>query len=221
MTGTAVDTAGNAASVTVDGINVDLTDPTVSITGVVDGDVFEIGTIVTPGCSTADALSGVDTDAVLTVTGGNPDGSGVFTVTCAGATDVAGNVADLVTAVYEIHYGQNPGVFGNGSIDAAPAINTGNAGRNYPVHFELFDASGAQITDLAAITSITYVEIDCTTLSGVSNPVEAEANGNNGLTNTGGQYKFSWASPNSAGCYVLSIAVIDGSTIITANFDLR
>ena len=59
-----------------------------------------------------------------------------------------------------------------------------------------------------------------TTLSGVSNPVEAEANGNNGLTNTGGQYKFSWASPNSAGCYVLSIAVIDGSTI-TANFDLR
>jgi len=90
--GTCTDIAGNnSAPATVSGINIDKTAPTVSITGVADGETYVLGNIPIAGCETTDALSGVETEASLTVTGGNDDGTGSFTATCSGAADFAGN----------------------------------------------------------------------------------------------------------------------------------
>ena len=56
----------------------------------------------TAACSTTDALSGVATQASLSVTGGNADGTGSFTATCSGATDNAGNSAAPVSVSYTV-----------------------------------------------------------------------------------------------------------------------
>lgn len=43
----------------------------------------------------------VATQPTLSTSGANPDGSGRITVTCAGATDTAGNTAAAVRATYQ------------------------------------------------------------------------------------------------------------------------
>lgn len=101
--GTATDKAGNTASASVTGISIDRTPPTVSITGVVDGASYPFGSVPTAGCSTTDALSGVQTQAALSLTGGNPSGSGTFTASCAGATDKAGNAGATASVTYQVY----------------------------------------------------------------------------------------------------------------------
>jgi hypothetical protein len=91
VNGTAIDQAGNSASVTVTGINVDLTAPVVTVTGVANGATYALGAVPAAGCTTTDALSGVQINAALGVTGGNSDGTGTFTANCTGAMDKAGN----------------------------------------------------------------------------------------------------------------------------------
>jgi len=44
----------------------------------------------------------VATQATISVTGGNPDGTGTFSATCDGATDMAGNHADPVSVSYTV-----------------------------------------------------------------------------------------------------------------------
>jgi hypothetical protein len=89
--GTCSDNAGNDTTVTASGINIDKTAPVVSVAGVSDGATYTLGSVPTAGCDTSDATSGLDTSASLTLTGGNPDGSGTITATCDGALDNAGN----------------------------------------------------------------------------------------------------------------------------------
>jgi len=55
--------------------------------------------LLSAGCRTTDALAGVATQATLSVTGGNPDGSGSFTATCSGATNKAANSASVTYTV--------------------------------------------------------------------------------------------------------------------------
>ncbi len=95
------DPAGNCATGSVT-VAIDVTDPVVAVTGFTDGASFELGSEPTVGCTTSDALSGVAVDATVAVTGGDPDGTGTFTATCSGATDVAGNTAGPVGASYEV-----------------------------------------------------------------------------------------------------------------------
>ena len=89
--GTCTDRAGNMSTPASVNINIDKTAPVVSVTGVTDGAIYILGSVPTAGCTTSDALSGVATMAALTLSGGNPEGSGVFTATCAGAVDNADN----------------------------------------------------------------------------------------------------------------------------------
>ena len=89
--GTCSDNAGNDTTVTASGINIDETAPVVSVTGVTDGATYYLGSVPAAGCDTSDALSGVETSASLTLSGGAPDGTGTFTATCDGALDNAGN----------------------------------------------------------------------------------------------------------------------------------
>jgi hypothetical protein len=107
VTGTAFDNVGNQAKATVSGINVDETPPVVAVTGVTNGAVYQPGSVPTAGCQTSDALSGVATNASLTVSGGS---GGSFTASCSGATDRAGNAAATVSVSYQV-----VGTLGNGT----------------------------------------------------------------------------------------------------------
>ena len=84
-------------------VKVDKTAPLVTVTGVSNGATYEVGAVPTAACSTTDALSGVATQATVAITGGNGDGTGNFTATCGGATDVAGNSAAAVSVSYTVN----------------------------------------------------------------------------------------------------------------------
>ena len=101
VTGTAVDYAGNTATATVSGINIDRTAPIVTIGGVTDGASYVNGSVPGPSCSATDALSGVNGSCSgLGPFGGNPDGTGSFTY-AATAGDRAGN-ATTTFAYYTV-----------------------------------------------------------------------------------------------------------------------
>ncbi|MEI2774357.1 MAG: CARDB domain-containing protein [Candidatus Competibacter sp.] len=109
--GTATDKAGNTASAQITGINIDLTPPTVAVTGVTDGAIYT-GTAPPADCETSDALSRVQTFATVNVTGGDANGLGTFVASCAGAMDRAGNAGATVSVSYQV-------------IGAVGPINTG------------------------------------------------------------------------------------------------
>jgi hypothetical protein len=90
------DPAGNCATGAVTGLNIDMTPPTVSVTGVTSGTTYN--TAPTPGCSTTDSLSGVATNATVAVTNSGTS----YTATCSGATDNAGNSAASVSVTYQV-----------------------------------------------------------------------------------------------------------------------
>lgn len=102
MSGTTIDNAGNSASTSITGINIDLTPPVVRITGVTDGATYTLATVPTIGCMTTDTLSGVQNNATLSVTGGNENGLGTFIASCTGAIDKAGNAGMTVSATYQV-----------------------------------------------------------------------------------------------------------------------
>ncbi|HEY3367324.1 MAG TPA: hypothetical protein VGK74_19885 [Symbiobacteriaceae bacterium] len=89
--GMAVDNAGNTASTTVSGIDIDLTKPVVTYTG--NAQAYTVDQTVSITCTAADALSGVASDTCTNVTGpaysfelGNNSRSAL-------ATDKAGNTS--------------------------------------------------------------------------------------------------------------------------------
>src|SRR6202040_2922909 len=85
------DVANNLSTAQLGPFNIDKTPPVVTVTGVTNGAIYTFGSVLpTAGCNTTDALSGVATNATVSVTGGT-NGAGTFTATCAGATDIAGN----------------------------------------------------------------------------------------------------------------------------------
>jgi hypothetical protein len=96
--GKSCDSAGNCATGTVTGINLDMTPPSVSVTGATNGATYTGGLAPTPACSTSDSLSGVATSATLSVTSSGNS----YTATCSGATDNAGNAAAPVSVSYQV-----------------------------------------------------------------------------------------------------------------------
>ena len=98
----ALDNAGNLSTLASLNFGIDETAPVVTVTGVTQGAIYQLGAVPTANCPTTDALSGVATNAMAHVTGGNGHGEGQFTATCSGATDNAGNVAPPVAVTYDV-----------------------------------------------------------------------------------------------------------------------
>jgi hypothetical protein len=98
----AIDNAGNISALISAAVNIDLTPPVVTVTGVTNGATYAYNSVPTAGCQTTDALSGVATSATVNVTGDNGEGYGNFTATCSGATDNAGNAAQPVSVSYTV-----------------------------------------------------------------------------------------------------------------------
>jgi len=147
--GTCTDGAGNVSEpATASDINVDKTAPDVSIAGVADGANYTAGAVPVASCSTTDALSGVGAAAILSLTGG-PVGS--ITVTCAGATDVAGNLGATVTATYTVTY-----AFCGFRQPSLVPVQQFKSGSTIPVKFCVEDANGNSVTT-ATGTVVAYV----------------------------------------------------------------
>jgi hypothetical protein len=98
----ALDNAGNISTLASLSFGIDVTPPVVAVTGVTQGAIYQLGAVPTANCPTTDALSGVATNAMAHVTGGNGHGEGKFTATCSGATDNAGNLAPPVAVTYDV-----------------------------------------------------------------------------------------------------------------------
>ncbi|HYY09482.1 MAG TPA: hypothetical protein VE781_01015, partial [Kineosporiaceae bacterium] len=90
VTGTAEDKADNRATTTVSGINIDTEKPTITLRGIANGGVYNLGAVPAASCTATDGFSGVDANGCkVSVTGGLANGVGTFNFT-ATATDKAG-----------------------------------------------------------------------------------------------------------------------------------
>ena len=212
------DPAGNCASGTIS-LSIDRTAPSVSVKGVEDGAVYSLGSVPTASCIASDLTSGLVSDAVLVVSGGNGDGTGTFTAVCS-AVDVAGNEA-AASATYQVHYAVPGGGF-QGNVDQPPSLNTGKAGRTYAVQWQLQDGSGAYVSSLDVVVSETYKSVDCLAFAGdPSDGLVALTSGSSGLRYdaTTDSYVYNWRTPSTPGCYKFFVILSDGN-VLSANFSL-
>ncbi len=180
--------------------------PDVTVTGIADGAVYTLGDAIPEvGCETTDAGSGVATAATLSTSGGPV---GPITLTCAGATDNAGNVADPVSVTYAVVYAWD-GFFR--PVDNLPAINAVKAGSAVPVKFALAGDRG-----LAAVVSITSGRIACDTSGLVEDVDETVSAGNSSLQYdvSTGQYIYVWKTDKtwSTTCRMLTVTLADGTS---------
>ena len=216
--GNAADHAGNTASASVTGINIDLTPPTVAITGVTNGAIYDLNSVPAAGCSTSDALSGVATAAIVAVSGGTSNSVGTFSVTCTGARDRAGNIA-LASASYAVHY-----IFTGlmSPVANPPTVNTVKAGQTVPVKFSLGGDHGLDVLQGGNATSVMIgcasgAAVDLTELA-VINPGASQFTYDPITT----QYQFNWKTDKSWGgsCRRLLVRLDDG-TVHSADFRLQ
>jgi hypothetical protein len=211
-TGTATDNAGNTASDTVSGINIDKTNPNVNVTGVSNGATYTLGSVPAAGCSTSDALSGVNANATLQPLSGGPVGS--VTATCSGASDKAGN-SGSASVTYNVHYNWT-GFFR--PVDNPEVLNSVKAGQSIPVKFSL---AGDQGLNILAAGSPTSQKITCDSSDPIDLIEETVTAGGSSLSYdaSSNQYNYVWKSDKAwAGtCRQLSVKLIDGTTHV-ANF---
>ena len=202
------DLAGNTGSATAT-VRIDRTAPVVTLTGYP----------VHPVCATTDALSGVKVAASLLTATGRVAGIPVTVATCLGALDTAGNLALPVVRIYVA-----PITFSGfqAPVVGPPTVNTGSVSKAYPVRFQLRDAGGAFISALPAVTPTSYQSVACTTFGTTTSALPNGTNASTSLTydSKANQYVYTWKTPSTAGCYVLTIGLADGSSY-KANFKLK
>ena len=91
-------------------------------------------------------------------------------------------------------------------VQGPPVVNSGDTGNNFTIKWALKNSSGAAITALSAIKSITYKSTPCGELTGsVGVALAASATGGTSLRydSMAQQCVYNWASPAQAGCYIL------------------
>jgi hypothetical protein len=110
---------------------------------VTDGATYAAGAVPTADCSTVDPTpsSGIATFATPTTTGGPTN----FTVTCAGARDVAGNAGNTAVASYTVRASTFTFSGFLQPVDNRPTVNSVKAGSSIPVKFSLGGDKGLAI----------------------------------------------------------------------------
>lgn len=192
--GACTDNAGNvSATATASGINIDRTAPVVTVTGAEDGATYTLGSVPAAGCDTSDALSGVATEAILTLSGGNPDGTGSFIATCDSALDNAGNSASANIS-YTVTETTNTYDFSGflPPIKNPPEVNTRRARqRRILIRFSL---NGNQGLDIFTAGYPASQQIDCETLAPIGDIEPTYRPGSDGLSygRFTDRYRYLW-----------------------------
>jgi N-acetylneuraminic acid mutarotase len=174
VTGTATDRAGNSASFTVKGLNVDRTPPVISITGIQDGAVYLLNSVPTPGYTANDNLSGIESQNAF-LTGVSPSGVGKYTYTVT-AVDRAGN-ASIKSASYSVVYSFS------GFLSPVNLGKPFKFGSTIPVKFGIADAGGNVIVNATATIALQKYSGD----SPVGDPIEELATGG---ANAGNLFRY-------------------------------
>jgi hypothetical protein len=193
----------------------DATPPIVSVSGVTDGAEYPLGAVPVANCSTSDALSGLFSEATLTVSGGVSPGVGEFTVTCSGAADRAGNQAEDVHVSYRVVFDFN-GFFP--PVDNPNMVNNVKAGAAVPVKFSLGGDYGLNILSLGSPST---VPVACDLWSSLDPVEETITAGSSSLSYDAltNQYVYVWKTSKvwAGTCRQLQIQLSDGKTYL-ANF---
>jgi hypothetical protein len=212
--GTCTDKAGNVSALaTKSGINIDKTNPIVSLVGgPVDGASYYFGSVpAAPTCNASDALSGLDGNCSVS---GYGTTVGSHTVTTS-ATDKASNSASA-SANYTVLAWTISGFFQ--PVDMG-ILNNAKAGSTVPLKFKVF-AGPTELTSTSVVQTFTQ-KISCA--SGTGDDIEQYATGSTSLRydTTGGQFIFNWQTLKTANtCYRVTMTTQDGSSI-SADFRLK
>jgi hypothetical protein len=184
---TATDTSGNTSASASHTLKVDVTPPTVSILGVIEGASYPLASPPTVTCETTDATSGTATAASLEPL--DLSTSGAKTATCSGAVDNAGNPQ---YATVEIHFTVTAppddisytAAFGQ-PLSGDGALNKTKLGRVVPVKVELIGSDGSE--DRIGPVSFQTKKLSCTA-GGDVNVVEEYVAA--GTSNTSNQFRW-------------------------------
>jgi hypothetical protein len=221
-TGSVTDAAGNTNSATVNDINIDKTNPLVSLVdGPAAGGSYYFGSVPSaPTCSASDPLSGLDGACSVS---GYSNAVGNHTVK-AEAKDKAANTAsdshtyDVLGWTFNGFYQPVDMLDGEGK----PVVNTVKGGSTVPFKFELF-AGPTELTSTSDVKTLKSSPIACSSLPATVDAIELTATGGTSLRydTTGGQFVYNWKTPTGAGtCHAVTITAQDGS-YKTAYFKLK
>lgn len=215
--GTCTDKAGNvSAPATASGINIDKTQPTVSLVGgPADDGTYYFGFVpAPPTCNGSDLLSGLD--GICLVSGySNAVGSHTVTAT---ANDQAGNTNSDSHSYTVLAWTLN-GFYQ--PVDMGGVFNAVKGGSTVPLKFEVF-AGATELTEVGYIKSLRSGGVACNATAPVDD-IETSATGGTSLRydTTAGQFIYNWQTPKQAGkCYSVTMTTQDGSSL-SAYFRLK
>jgi alpha-tubulin suppressor-like RCC1 family protein len=188
--------------------------PLVDVSGIAPGDVLTLNETVPVSVTCQDRGISVTSCAAPTTADTSTVGEHTLVAT---ATDATGAVTSIEVA-YEVRYDFSGF---HGTVVSAPGVNTGKAGRTYPLGWALFDAHGDHQSDLSAIEakvrSASCGQFDLST----GEELDPTTSGGSGLrVQPDGTFAYNWKTPKSAGCYRLEVHLADGSSPWLA-FSLR